>query len=63
MCNQLFNMTKGKLDEFDYVKKIFVEGIVKLSTEGESSSSMKKPCSISRFSPIVHPRGVEVGNS
>lgn len=33
MCNQLFNLTEGKIEEFEYMKKILTDSITKLSTE------------------------------
>lgn len=54
MCNELFISMEGKPNEFDFVKKILVDGIMKLSTNGsEVSSSMNKARSISRFSLLI----------
>lgn len=42
MCNELFNLTEGKRDEFKYVKWNLVEGINKPLTDGDANDSNKK---------------------
>lgn len=61
-CNQLFNHTEGKPDNFKYVKKILANGIEKLSTKSKASSFTRKQPSITRFTSLNHPRVVVVGN-